>query len=66
VAKAKDILSDAEYDCLDRVLRRTPDLLQLAKDCEDCGWDVSAARQALEEQHELARKAKAKFFPNRP
>ena len=58
-------MGDAECDCLDRVLERTPALLSLAKTCEDCGWDVSAARDALAEQHAIAEKAKAAFFPNR-
>jgi hypothetical protein len=59
-------LGDEECACLNRVLARTPELLQLAKTCTDCGWDVSAATEALNEQHEIARKAKAAFFPNRP
>jgi len=61
----KTTLGDAECQCLDRVLDRTPGLLELAKTCENCGWDVSAARQALTEQQEIARKAKAAFFPNK-
>ena len=63
---AKHSLGDEECKCLDRVLERTPELLKLAKQCQDCGWDVSTALEALSEQHEIARKAKAAFFPNRP
>jgi len=62
---AKHNLGDAECDCLNRVLERTPQMLELAKQCQSCGWDVSAAMDALSEQYEIARKAKAAFFPNR-
>jgi hypothetical protein len=65
VNEIKQALGDEECACLDRVLQRTPALIQLAKQCEDCGWDVSAARGALEEQQAIATKAKAAFFPNR-
>jgi hypothetical protein len=65
-APIKHTLGDEECKCLDRVLERTPELLQLAKACQDCGWDVSQALEALQEQHDIARKAKAAFFPNRP
>lgn len=58
-------LGDAECECLNRVLARTPKLLELARKCKDCGWDVSAAEEALAEQLDMARKAKATFFPNR-
>jgi hypothetical protein len=65
ITEIKHALGDEECACLDRVLQRTPALIQLAQACEDCGWDVSAARGALEEQQAIATKAKAKFFPNR-
>ena len=61
----KAALGDEECACLDRVLARTPALIQLAQQCENCGWDVSSARAALEEQQAIATKAKATFFPNR-
>lgn len=58
-------LGDEECKCLDRVLERTPNLIKLAQDCENCGWDVSAAKETLQEQQDMARKAKATFFPNK-
>ena len=61
----KKALGDEECACLDRVLQRTPAIVELARKCEDCGWDVSAARQTLEEQLSIATKAKATFFPDR-
>jgi len=60
------VLGDEECKCLDRVLERTPGLLQLAKQCAECGWDVSAAQETLTEQEDMAKKAKARCFPNRP
>lgn len=57
-------LSDADCQKINAVLERTPALLQLAQTCQECGWDVSAAQQALQEQLDIATKAKAAFFPN--
>lgn len=65
ITEIKHSLGDEECACLDRVLARTPQLLQLAAACENCGWDVSAAQAALAEQHQIATKAKATFFPNK-
>lgn len=59
-------LTDEHCACLDRVLERTPGLLKLASACEDCGWDVTDRRAVLEEQLEMARKAKSVFFPFKP
>jgi hypothetical protein len=61
----KHTLGADDCKCLDRVLERTPALLELANTCQNCGWDVSAALDALSEQHAIAQKAKAAFFPNR-
>jgi hypothetical protein len=59
-------LTDEHCDCLNRVLQRTPALNDLAHKCEQCGWDVSAAKETLQEQMNIARKAKQVFFPNNP
>jgi len=58
-------MGDVECACLDRVLARTPGLLKLCNDAESCGWDVSAAKESILEQQQIAAKAKAVFFPNR-
>jgi len=58
-------LTDEHCQCLDRVLETVPKALELAAACTDCGWDVSEQARVLKEQLEMARKAKAKFFPNR-
>lgn len=58
-------LSPADCERINAVLQRTPALLQLALTCEECGWDVDAAKQALQEQLDIATKAKAAFFPDR-
>lgn len=59
-------LTDEHCECLDRVISRSNQLLTLAQQCKDCGWDVSAPIEALQEQLQRARLTKAKFFPNRP
>lgn len=59
-------LSDDDCARINAVLERTPQLLQLALTCQECGWDVSAAQEALQEQLDIATKAKAAFFPDRP
>lgn len=58
------VLTKEHCACLDRVITRTTELLQLAQQCTDCGWDVAAPVEALLEQLNLAKNTKAKFFPN--
>lgn len=61
----KHNLTDEHCKCLDRVLDTIQPGLEAAKVCTDCGWDVTHLIEALKAQDEMARKAKAAFFPNR-
>lgn len=59
-------LTQEHCDCLNRVIERTQSAIDLAQQCSDCGWDTSAVQEALQEQLDMARKAKANFFPGQP
>lgn len=59
-------LTDDHCKCLDKVLESVPPALELARACQDCGWDTSEYIAQLEGQKKMAELAKAKFFPHRP
>lgn len=60
-------LTDEHCKCLDNVLNNTPEYLQLADKCIECGWEFGQQfKERLLQQQEMARRAKAAFFPDRP
>lgn len=59
-------LKQEDCDALNCVLQSTPDSLELAKVCEECGLDVSDLRGSIQAQHDMATKMKAAFFPYEP
>jgi hypothetical protein len=59
-------LNDGHRDNINAVLGRTPNALELAKACEHCGLDVTEAKSVLTQQHDMATKMKATFFPYQP
>ena len=58
-------LTDEHCKCLDRVLESYTPAMDLAKACQDCGWDVSNEIDTLNAQRRMAETAKARFFPQR-
>lgn len=60
-------LTDQHCCHLDNVLNNTPQYIQLADACLECGWDwAEQFKQKLLEQQRQAAAIKAKFFPGRP
>lgn len=59
-------LTQEHCKCLDRILESYTPAMDLAKACQDCGWDVSEFMATLDAQKLMAERAKAKFFPNNP
>jgi len=59
--------TEEHLNCCNQVLERTPQYLELASACIDCGWDwAQQYRDRLLEQQRQATLIKAKAFPNRP
>jgi hypothetical protein len=59
-------LDSSHLQCCNRVLGDTPQAIELAQACIDCGMPAEDIKAQLEAQHEQARKIKARFFPNEP
>lgn len=49
--------------CLDRVLMRAVKVMKIVQACENCGLDVSQAREEIEQQRKMAEALKREFFP---
>lgn len=62
----KNPLTEKHCACLDRVLVHAPQVLQLAKDCKDCGLDTDSQIAELEDMIAKARKMRDTFFPGQP
>jgi len=59
--------TEEHLNCCNRVLNQTPQYIELAKACVDCGWDwAQQYLDRLQEQQRQATLIKAKAFPNRP
>jgi hypothetical protein len=59
-------LQQCDCDALNKVLESAPRAIQLAEACKECGWDASEFEAQLKAQLEMAKKAKATFFPGMP
>lgn len=58
-------LTDDHCKCLDKILESHMPAMDLAKACEECGWDMTDIINTLNSQKKMAEVAKAKFFPAR-
>lgn len=51
-------------EACNRIIQRSALGMQLAKDCQDCGFDTEQYLQTFHAQSEQAKAFKAKFFPH--